>query len=65
MEKIEKVSLDIPREEELSEIVRSLSVLYKSHKGFKEKDAMKNAWDGVATALEFILKLFHSFSLTH
>ena len=62
---MEKISLDISREEELSETVRSLSGLYKSHEGFKEKDAMKNAWDGVATALEFILKLFHFFSLTH
>ena len=32
------------------------SVLYeKSRKGFKEKDAEKNAWDGVATVLEFNL----------
>ena len=42
---MEKVSLDISREEELSETVRSFPVLYdKSHKGFKEKDAVKNAW---------------------
>ena len=54
---MEKVSLDISRKEELSETVRRFSVLYESHKGFKEKDAMKHAWDGVATALEFILKL--------
>ena len=65
---MEKVSLDISREEELSETVRNFSVLYgKPHKGFKEKDAMKNAWDGVAfilrfiLLLEFILKFSHSF----
>ena len=43
---MEKVSLDISRKEELSEKVRSFSILYESHKGFKEKDAMKNGWDG-------------------
>ena len=52
---MEKVSPEISREEELSETVRSFPVLYdKSHKGFKEKDAVKNAWDGVVTALKFI-----------
>ena len=50
-----KVSLDISRKEELSETVRSFPVFYdKSHKGFKEKNAIKNACDGVATAFEFI-----------
>ena len=52
---MEKVSLYISREEELLETVRSFSFLYdKSHKGFQEKDAVKNAWDGVAMVLEFI-----------
>ena len=52
---MEEVSPEISREEELSETVRSFPVLYdKFHKGFKEKDAVKNAWDGVVTALEFI-----------
>ena len=51
---MEKVSFDISREEELSETVRNFPLLYgKSHKGFKETDAVKNAWNGVATALEF------------
>ena len=51
---MEKVSFDISREEELSETVRNFLLLYgKSHKGFKETDAVKNAWNGVATALEF------------
>ena len=55
LKKIEKVSLQISREDELLETVRSFPVLYdKSHEGFKEKDAVKNAWDGVAEALEFI-----------
>ena len=40
-----------------SEVSRFLS--------FEVKDAMKNACNGVATALEFILKLSHSFGLIH
>ena len=52
---MEQVSLDISRDEELPETVRSFPIWYdRSHKGFKEKDAVKNAWDGVATALKFI-----------
>ena len=55
---MKKVSLDLSRKEELSEAVgncRKLPVLYdKSHKRLKEKVAMKNACNGVATALEFI-----------
>ena len=52
---MEKVSLDISREEELSATVRSFQFSHdKSRKRFKEKDALKNAWDGFATALEFI-----------
>ena len=31
----------------------------------KMKNEMKNACDGVATALEFILELSHSFASTH
>ena len=58
---MEKVSLDISRDEELSKTVKSFPVLYdKSQKGFKEKDSVKNAWDRVATAFESILlKLFY------
>ena len=44
---------------------RSFSVLYEYHKGFKVKDAMKNAGDGIVTALRFILKLSRSFDLIH
>ena len=52
---MEKVSLDISREEELLETVRSFLVLYdKPHKSFKEKDVVKNAWNGVAMTLEVI-----------
>ena len=41
---MEKVSPEISREEELSETVRGFLVSYdKSHKGFKGKDAVKNA----------------------
>ena len=41
---MEKVSPEISREKKLSETVRGFPVLYdKSHKGFKEKDAVKNA----------------------
>ena len=41
---MKKVSLDVWKQEELLETVRGFPVLYdKSHKGFKEKDALKNA----------------------
>ena len=61
---MKKVSPEISREEELSETVRGFPVLYdKSHKGFKEKDAVKNAW---VLALSFhFLKLSYSFGLIH
>ena len=52
---MEKVFLDISREDELPETVRNFPVLQvKYHKRFKENDAVNNTWDGVATALEFI-----------
>ena len=52
---MEKVPLDISREEEQSETVKSFPVLYdKPRKVFQEKVAVKNAWDGVAMALELI-----------
>ena len=77
---MEKVSLDISREEELSETVRSFPALYgKSQKGFKEKDGVKmhemesqrrwNLFKPVNTftlALLFLfLKLSYSFRSTH
>ena len=60
---MKKVSLDVSREEELSENVSSFQVLYsKSHNGFKEEVTMKNSRDGVATVLEFNLKIFFFFN---
>ena len=59
---MERVSLDIPSKGKLSGIVRSLPVLYdKSRHGFKEKDALKKAWDGVTTAIEFNLAVYFYF----
>ena len=53
---MENVSPEILRKEELSVTVIVFPLLCdKSRKRFKEKDAVKNAWDGVVTALEFIL----------
>ena len=47
---MEKVSPDIFREEELSETVRGFRILYDtSRKGFKEKDAVKSAWNGMVS----------------
>ena len=47
---MEKVSPDIFREEELSETVRGFRILYDtSRKGFKEKDAVRNAWNGMVS----------------
>ena len=53
---MEKVTLDIFREEELSETIKSFPNLQglKSRKVFKEKYVAKNAWDGVARTVEFI-----------
>ena len=51
---MEKAFLDISRKEELVKTVRSFPVCTKFHKRFREKDAVKNACNGVATALEFI-----------
>ena len=62
---MDQISLGISWEKELLETVRRFSVLYEYHKGLKVKDTMKNAWDGIATALEFILELSHSFGLIH
>ena len=48
-------SLSLLEEEKLSETVRNFPVLYdKSHTGYKERDAVKNAWTEVANSLEFI-----------
>ena len=47
-------SLHISRDEELSETARRFPVTYDKFQGFKEKYAVNNAWDGVATVLGFI-----------
>ena len=47
--------LSLVEEEKLSETVRNFPVLYdKSKKGYKERDAVKNAWTEVARSLDFI-----------
>ena len=47
--------INIVQEEQLCEVVRSYPVIYdKSHKGYKERDAVANAWKDVANSLEFI-----------
>ena len=64
---MEKVSLDISSKEEMSEIAKSFLFLYdKSYKSFKEKDTVKNAWDGVTAALGFNLTVnyFYFVSFT-
>ena len=61
---MERVSLGISSKEEPLEIVRSFLVLYdKSRKNFKEKDAVKNAWDGVTTSLELNLTVYYFYFL--
>ena len=52
---MEKVSPEISREEELLETEILPSLYDKSHKGFKEKGAVKNAW--FLTLLNHFLKL--------
>ena len=46
--------LSLEQEEILAETIRSYKILYdKSSKGYKEKDAVVNAWNDVAEKLEF------------
>lgn len=48
-------TLSLLEEENLSEAVRNFPVLYdKSHKGYKERDAVRNAWNEVAASLDFV-----------
>lgn len=50
-----KKGLSLNQEEILCEKVRSYPILYdKSHKGYKEKDAVENAWNELALELEFL-----------
>ena len=47
--------LSLLDEEKISEAVRNFPVLYdKSHKGYKERDTVKNAWTEVANSLQVI-----------
>ena len=76
---MDKVSPEIFREGELLQTVRDFPVWHKSHKGFKEKDSVKNALDGVVkrwnlfepvlifilTLLIHFLKPSYSFGLIH
>ena len=64
---MEKVSLEISREKicrKLQDISQFYASPTKSSKK-KMKNEMKNACDGVATGLEFILELSRSFGSTH
>ena len=48
------MSLSIKKEEQLSEKLKEFPVLYdKVAKGYKEKDAVNNAWRSVAETLDF------------
>ena len=62
----EKKILSLLEEEKLTEKIRSYPVLYdKSHKGYKERDAISNSWKEVADVLDFIEngKCEYKFSL--
>jgi len=51
----EKRFSSLLEEEKLTEKIRSYPALYnKSHKGYKERDAISNAWKEVADGLDFI-----------
>ena len=53
-EKFKMVALVLSQEEKLSEIVKQYHCLYdKTSKGYKEKDAVNNAWREVANEVEF------------
>ena len=48
------LTLCLQEEEMLAEKVQGFPVLYdKRFKGFKEKDAVQNAWEKVAESLDF------------
>ena len=48
------MSLSIKQEEQLSEKVKEYPVLYdKAAKGYKENDAVNNAWRSVPETLDF------------
>ena len=50
----EKNNITLVQEEELCEFVHNFPILYdKSHKGYKERDAVANAWEEISNSLEF------------
>ena len=50
-----QMSLSLVQVENLCELVRQYPILFdKSQKGYKERDAVSNAWEEVASSLEFI-----------
>ena len=47
--------LSIVQKENLCELVRQYPVIYdKSYKGYKEKNVEENAWQEIASALDFL-----------
>ena len=50
-----KKFLSLLQEEKLTEKLRNYPILYdKSLKGYKERDAVTNAWKEIADALDFV-----------
>ena len=50
----QKKNLSLLDEDKLAESVRNYPILYdKSHQAYRESDAVRNAWQDVAMALEF------------
>ena len=53
--KCQLLSFSVSEEERLSEVVRNYPILYdKTQKGYKERDAVENAWNEVSTLLDFV-----------
>lgn len=51
----EKKHFSLLEEEKLTEKIKDYPILYdKSQKGYKERDAVNNAWRDVADGLDFI-----------
>ena len=51
----QRKNLSLLEEEKLTEIIRDFPILYdKSHQGYKERDAVENAWSEVAKSLEYV-----------
>ena len=49
------MSLSLGQEERLCELIREYPILYdKSSKGYKERDAVSNCWEEVASLVDFL-----------